>query len=1440
MSKNFKRYIFIIFTFLVSSKMLVAQIDFWERTGQEVNAKVWSLAVANNGNVWAGTDNGIYLSTNDGDSWVARNNGLLAGTSIHRVRAIAISPTNGYIFAGTYEEGLFRSTDNGGSWTNINIVDSLMIRSIVITSLGEIYLGTILRFVNDRDAGVYYSSNNGNTWVQRNNGLGTLYIQALALGSDGTLYAGTPANGIFRSTDGGNNWSLSSYSNNADIQALTISGDGSIFATTFRTPGGVIKSTDRGNTWSRVINGLSDLQGTAILYNPITRHIFNATFSQGAFRTTNLGDSWYKINNGLPPLTVDGISVNTVRGFAVNSTSGRMYIGTVGSGVYRSRIFNTPILYTDIDTIEFTATYGGSLPASKKFLVTNVSDVGNLSWSATKNLTWFDITPTSVNNINNQEVTISINSTTAFPPGENYGRITITAPNAGENSSPKDVVVKYTITGARIDVVPVIDFGSILLANPPEDRTFTIRNTGNAPLTINSLADFQIGGANSGDFQFVTTGLRFPINIAAGENRDFTVRFLHLSLGEKRATLTINHNAFDQSSTVITLVGNVVKPIIDIDPTLNFGDVTFGDTKDTVVNIRNIGDGRLTLLSSQNGVRVAGTDRAMFALTLPTLPYNIEPNNDYDLRISFTPTSVVGAKSAILIIPHTAEGSPDTVRLLANVLEAGKPSISIDPSTVLDFEDVIVGGDPKPLSIVIKNNGDANLKISQIGINNITEDDAFILPYPEGEITISPDNSTGHYIFVHFSPTVARDYTGTLTLTHNADNLPSPISIRLTGRGVSSSIEVDPKRIDFGNVNVGNSDERNVRITNNGTSQLVISDVSIDVGGQGGFSLNDDRPITIEADSYHDITVTFSPLLANQSYIGVITLTHNADGSPTPIPLTGRGVQAGIEINPNPLIFGDVPINSPSIRNITIQNSGSADLVITQANINGAGFTLSGVTIPPSITIPEDSSRTIAVQFLPTEARDYTGTITLTHNADGSPSTIQLTGSGVQASITITPNPLNFGDVPINSPKTENIIIQNGGDADLQITQATINGTGFTLSGVTIPITITAGGSHTIAVQFLPTEARDYDGSIILTHNAGGGSSNVQITGRGTSSGITLSPTSISFGDINVGVSSQQSVQITNNGNSPLIISQVSKTGANEFTLPNNENTITVSAGESRELFVQFSPTAIGDYTGTIILTHNASGGSSTIPLSGRGIISNVRVAIKRYTVKPNETIPISVDVIDDLTDRNVKEFSFILKYNKRILSYKGVNSILSNTLTPDTTGSVYGELVVKVTNSTGTALVGTGTSKLIEFNFLGLIGDSCGTHLILESFKFNSDGGGPTAIIENGYCELFGRCGGEQAYVTSERDEILYQNNPNPIREGYESTIQYRITTAGQTNLTVYDILGREVARLVNEYKSEGLYSVTFNTKGLPSGVYFYRLRVPGYDGLKKMVIVK
>lgn len=83
-----------------------------------------------------------------------------------------------------------------------------------------------------------------------------------------------------------------------------------------------------------------------------------------------------------------------------------------------------------------------------------------------------------------------------------------------------------------------------------------------------------------------------------------------------------------------------------------------------------------------------------------------------------------------------------------------------------------------------------------------------------------------------------------------------------------------------------------------------------------------------------------------------------------------------------------------------------------------------------------------------------------------------------------------------------------------------------------------------------------------------------------------------------------------------------------------------------------------------------------------------------------------------------------------------------------------------------------------------------------------------------------------------------LAQNYPNPFNPS--TTIKYSVPGASHVELTVYDLIGREVAQLVNETKSAGSYEVKFDASDLASGTYVYRLKTGNYSTSKKMLLVK
>jgi hypothetical protein len=86
--------------------------------------------------------------------------------------------------------------------------------------------------------------------------------------------------------------------------------------------------------------------------------------------------------------------------------------------------------------------------------------------------------------------------------------------------------------------------------------------------------------------------------------------------------------------------------------------------------------------------------------------------------------------------------------------------------------------------------------------------------------------------------------------------------------------------------------------------------------------------------------------------------------------------------------------------------------------------------------------------------------------------------------------------------------------------------------------------------------------------------------------------------------------------------------------------------------------------------------------------------------------------------------------------------------------------------------------------------------------------------------------------------DFMLNQNYPNPFNP--TTVITYQVPKESKVNLRVYDMLGREVATLVNEVKPAGTYSVTFNASELPSGVYIYRFNTAHFNKSNKMILIK
>jgi hypothetical protein len=209
-------------------------------------------------NLFAGTaTGGVFLSTDSARSWTAANEGLPKDTLFDstircaHVFCLLLDGTN--LFAGT-DRGVFLSTNAGKNWTQTALTESEVNVVLSLAVSGRnLFAGTERTVPFPQGGGVFRSTNNGTTWSAVNAGLEDPTIWSLAV-SGKNLFAGTDG-GIYLTTDGGTSWSaVNTGFEGGLIWSLAVHGT-NLFAGTSH---GVLLSTNNGTSWSSVNTGLID------------------------------------------------------------------------------------------------------------------------------------------------------------------------------------------------------------------------------------------------------------------------------------------------------------------------------------------------------------------------------------------------------------------------------------------------------------------------------------------------------------------------------------------------------------------------------------------------------------------------------------------------------------------------------------------------------------------------------------------------------------------------------------------------------------------------------------------------------------------------------------------------------------------------------------------------------------------------------------------------------------------------------------------------------------------------------------------------------------------------------------------------------------------------------------------------------------------------------
>jgi len=634
---------------------------------------------------------------------------------------------------------------------------------------------------------------------------------------------------------------------------------------------------------------------------------------------------------------------------------------------------------------------------------------------------------------------------------------------------------------------------------------------------------------------------------------------------------------------------------------MDFGSVVAGGTKTLTVTATNSGSEAITVNS-------ATVSNANFSVTAPSFPATIAAGQSATLTLAFTPAAV-GSFTATVTIASNASNSTATISLSGAGIAAGQ--LAANPSSEA-FGSMTVGGQ-QSVTETVTNTGGTTVIISQAAISG----SGFSLSGITTPVTVNAGQSASFNI--SFAPQTAGAVSGKVTLTSNAPN--STLTISLTGTGIApGQLSSSPTSEAFGSVTVGSQLSVSETVTNTGGTSLTISQAAV---SGSGFSLSGLAiPTTLAAGQSTTFNVIFAPQ-ATGSGSGSVTLTSNGSNPTLTIPLSGTGVSAGqMTANPSSQAFGSVTVGTQQTASETVTNTGGTSVTISQAAVSGTGFSLSGLVTPTTLAAGQSATFTLA--FSPQATGAVSGNVTLTSNGSNPTLTIPLSGTGVSAGqLTSNPSGEDFGSVSLGSQQTASETITNTGGSSVSVSQITVSGTGFSLSGNPAPMTLSAGQSATFNVTFTPQTASAASGSVRVTSTASNPTLTIPLSGTGTapqSGQLTVTPSTLALGSVVVGQSGTASGSLSASGGSVTVTG--ASTNNSSFVVGGLSLPVTIPSGQSATFSITFSPQTAATASGTLTITSNALSSTTTETLTGTG------TAAPTHSVNLSWTASTSTDVV--------------------------------------------------------------------------------------------------------------------------------------------------------------------------------------------------------------------
>src|SRR5271170_1274349 len=455
----------------------------------------------------------------------------------------------------------------------------------------------------------------------------------------------------------------------------------------------------------------------------------------------------------------------------------------------------------------------------------------------------------------------------------------------------------------------------------------------------------------------------------------------------------------------------------------------------------------------------------------------------------FAPESILRAISAavaLLVILLTSgcvgvtgKGSNPTVTGVA---------IEISPSSV-SFGSVAMGQSATK-TVTLTNTGTEALSVSGIAVAGA----GFTASGPHLPISLAAGQSTS--ISAVFKPTAGAADTGTITITSNAAGSPSLVALSGTGTtgATAAALTATPNSIAFGSVAVGSEATQTIHVENTGGESASISKLTISGSGVSLSGLT--APMTLAAGQTANLTVTYKPVAAG-TLTASLSITSNAADPSVVVGINATATLSTLSATPASVSFGNVVVGSDTTQTIRLQNIGTSQVTISSITPSVSSIAISGVTLP--VNLEPGTSATLPAAYKPIAAGSVAGKITVTSNAVGSPTIVDLSATAAAASVQLTPSAssLSFGSVTLGSSGASQVMVKSTGNTNASISKVTITGTGFVLESSAASVILDPSQTESYTVNFDPKAAGSASGTLTITSNAANSPINIPQSGTG-------------------------------------------------------------------------------------------------------------------------------------------------------------------------------------------------------------------------------------------------------------------------------------------------------------------------------------------------------